>query len=180
MDLLLGTERGSETEDVKFLQSISERGSAFGSPSIFVYTLATASPAEVALALGLRGALATLTAGSVSGLSAVVAGARHVAHGRSQACLSGGIEVGGRAGPNAGEAEVAALFLLEPAAARCAWPTIAEAELGFEPEATAGTDSATTTLLALASACGAAQLEKTTEIAGHSREGHWARVRLRW
>jgi hypothetical protein len=186
-DLLLGTSKGSEGTDLDFLQSIQERGSGFGSPSTFVYTLATAAPAEVALALGLRRSLATLTAGTVSGLTAIVSAAKHVGQGRSPACIAGGMELSGqlrRLGPDAAEGEVAALFLLEPSTSSGRWPHITEAHLGYDSAGTgrAGSppDSATTTMLAVASACAGPRGSKPSEITGRSPEGHWARFCLQW
>jgi len=182
-DLLLGTVKGSEAADRDFLQSVQERGNGFGSPSTFVYTLSTAAPAEVALALGLHGSLATLTAGSISGLSAVVRAAKHVGQGRSRACITGGVELPGRGQPTVlgdSEGEIAALFLLEPSAEASGRPTISDAELGFDPEALDRSDSPTATLLALASACAEPRAIGPVEIAGRSREGHWARLSVRW
>jgi Beta-ketoacyl synthase, N-terminal domain len=180
-DLLLGTAAGSAAADLDFLDGLQERGSGFGSPSTFVYTLATAAPAEVALALGLRGSLATLSAGSISGLCAVVRATTHVSQGRSRACITGGFELGGlRTRAVEGEGDVAVLFLLEASEHPTRWTKVSNAELGFDPDAAAvvgALDSPLNSLLALASAC--ADLERPTpiEIAGRSREGYWARIR---
>jgi Beta-ketoacyl synthase, N-terminal domain len=185
-DLLLGTAKGSEAADKDFLQGLHERGSGFGSPSSFVYTLATAAPAEVALALGLRSSLSTLTAANVSGLSAVVMATRHVSQGRSRACLTGGMELAGPSAPTPlgdAEGEIAALFLLEASLQPTKWPSLSDAELGFDPDASPGTlgplDSASKSLLALASACAKPRGKTPVEIAGGSHEGHWARLSVR-
>jgi hypothetical protein len=185
-DLLLGTAKGSEAADMAFLRELRERGSGFGSPSTFVYTLSTAAPAEVAIALGLRSSLATVTSGSTSGLSAVVRATRHVSRGDSRACITGGMEISAPAHQAAEElaGEVAALFLLESSMPPTPWPRLGDAELGFEPTAAAsvasGPDSATSTLLALASACAERRETSAIEIAGRSREGHWARLCVQW
>src|SRR5262249_57872861 len=92
VDLKLGTRAGSSEIDFAFLQSLAERGDAFGSPSLFAYTLSTAAGGEVSLALGVRGALSTVSSGEVSGLAAVGAGAASVASGRSGACLCGALD----------------------------------------------------------------------------------------
>jgi hypothetical protein len=182
-DLLIGTALGSAEADADFVQGLADRGSGFGSPSTFVYTLPTAGPAEVALALGLRGALATLAAGSISGLFAVARAVRHVGQGRSHACIAGGIELGGqgRSDLSHAEGEVAALFLLEPAAAPTQWPRLSDAAVGFDPQAStrggASMDSPMVTLAALAAACADAEKQASVEIAGRSQEGYWARVR---
>jgi hypothetical protein len=184
-DVLLGTATGSEAADRDFLKGVEDRGSGFGSPSTFVYTLATAAPAEVALALGLRGTLATLTAGSISGLTALVSAANHVGKGRSRACIAGGVELPGtRLGLGDAEGELAALFLLEPSATAGHWPSITGAELGFDPERPSNLGepfaSATTTLLRMASACADPRAATPIEISGRSPEGHWARFHLQW
>ena len=186
-DLLLGTATGSAAADGEFLRDLRERGSGFGSPSTFVYTLSTAAPAEVAIALGLRGSLATLTAGGVSGLSAVVRAARRVGRGESRACITGGVELAGPLHRQPSEEplrEVAALFLLEASTFPSAWPRLSDAELGFEPVANvgdaAGGDCATDSLLALATACVERREPHLVEVSAHSREGHWARLRVQW
>jgi Beta-ketoacyl synthase, N-terminal domain len=185
-DLLLGTARGSEAVDRDFLHGLQQRGSGFGSPSSFVYTLATAAPAEVALALGLRSSLATLSAGDVSGLSAVAMAAKRVSQGRSRACLTGGVELAGprfQAVSGDAESEIAALFLLEASAEQTRWPVLGDAELGFDPDIEAGAaprwDAASTSLLALASACAEPTRRAPIAIAGRSHEGHWARFSVR-
>lgn len=187
-DLLLGTARASAAADSEFLRDLRERGSGFGSPSTFVYTLSTAASAEVAIALGLRGSLATLTAGGISGLSAVVRAARRVGRGMSAACITGGVELAGAAQPTTASeepsGEVAALFLLESSPLPSTWPTLSEAELGFEPGVPMDDeddgDRATETLLAFATACVQSNGANPLEVQARSREGHWARLRLQW
>ncbi len=186
-DLLLGTAKASEAADMDFLRDLRERGSGFGSPSTFVYTLSTAAPAEVAIALGLRGSLATLTAGSISGLSAVARAARRVSRGESRACITGGVELvqpGYQVVAEKPTGEVAALFLLESSQHPTQWPRLGEPELGFEPGASAsdagGLSSATETLMALASACSERVEASSLEIAGRSPDGHWARLHVQW
>jgi hypothetical protein len=185
-DCLLGTSRGSEAADLDFLRDLRERGSGFGSPSTFVYTLSTAAPAEVAIALGLRASLATVSAGSVSGLSAIVRAAAHVSRGDAAACITGGVELGSTGAVEGDESrsEVAALFLLEPSSEGTDWPTLAAAQLGFEPVATASAvrdaDSAMSTLVGLASACVGRKETSPIQIEGHSAEGHWARLCVQW
>jgi hypothetical protein len=183
-DLLIGTALGSAEADADFVHGLANRGSGFGSPSTFVYTLPTAAPAEAALALGLRGALATFAAGSISGLFAIARAVSHVGQGRSHACIAGGIELGGtrRGAVSQGEGEVAALFLLEPAAPGAPWAHLSDAAFGFDPQASALGDlplaSPMRTLLALARACGDTMKQAPVDIAAHSQEGYWARVRI--
>jgi hypothetical protein len=181
MDLLLGTALGSAEADSEFVRGLVERGSGLGSPSTFVYTLPTAAPAEVALALGLRGALATVSAGSVSGLFAVARAVTHVGQGRASACLTGGFELGLPVGslPGHPPGELMALFLLEPGTSSSDGPLLSEPALGFDSEwaapGAAPVDSAST-LLALAAACADVEKRTAVEIAGRSLEGYWAHV----
>ncbi len=128
VDLKLGTRTGSEEVDLAFLQSLAERGDGFGSPSLFAYTLSTAPGGEVSLAVGLRGALSTVSSGEVSGLTALVTGAAAVTSGRSEACLCGAMDVSGS------ESDVIALFLLEPAQPYLHAPRLVGWKLSFDPE----------------------------------------------
>lgn len=128
VDLKLGTGAGSREIDLAFLQSLAERGNAFGSPSLFAYTLSTSAGGEVSLALGLRGAVCTLSTGEVSGLTALVTGAASVTSGRSEACLCGAMDVSGS------ESDVIALFLLEPALPYLCAPQLVGWKLSFDPE----------------------------------------------
>lgn len=167
VDLKLGTRTGSREVDLLFLQSLAERGDAFGSPSLFAYTLSTAAGGEVSLALGLRGALSTVSSGEVSGLTALVTGAASVTSGRSEACLCGAMEV------SDSESDVIALFLLEPALPYLHAPRLVGWKLSFDPEAV--TDSrrdslrSTTERLALALAHG-----ESAEIGASCPGGHAA------
>jgi len=166
--LLLGTQSGSAAADREFHQGLAQRGVAFGSPSTFVYTLPTAGPAEVSLALGLRGALATLSAGSVSALTAVARAAAQVAAGRAQACLCGGVELS-----SPGEGDLIGLFLLEPAQAPAPWPRLRAPELGFGQGAASGGEG----LVALARTLVKARAGGAPEaVAGYSPDGHWVRL----
>jgi len=180
-DLLLGTAKGSSEADIEFAKGLLERGHGLGSPSTFVYTLPTAAPAEVALALGLRGALATITAGTVSGLLAVARAANHVAQGRARACITGGIELGGWSSPSgAKEGEFVALLLLESSENKKLWPNVSSAELGFSHDDSGNavaSSSPMTTLLSLVSACAERGSQTPFEVSGRSSEGYWARVR---
>lgn len=128
LDLRLGTAIGSRTVDLEFQETLHQRGAAFGSPSTFAYTLSTAPLGEVAVSLGLRGALSTVSCGRASGLVSIVTAAAGVAAGRSAACVCGGFEVSGT------ESDMIALFLLEPA-----WPTgrrprLTDWGISFEPD----------------------------------------------
>jgi hypothetical protein len=129
VDLRLGTVAGSRAFDLEFLAGLAERGDAFGSPSTFAYTLSTSVCGEVSLALGLRGALSTVSSGGVSGLAALVIGAAQVADGRCEACICGGMDVSGS------NSDLIALFLLE-ARAGAQLPRLIRWELAFDPDAT--------------------------------------------
>lgn len=184
VELVLGTVAGSAAADLEFTEGLQQRGVAFGSPSTFVYTLPTAAPGEVALALGVRGALSTVGAGSMSGLAAVARAAAQVASGRARACLCGGMELASvgsrRASSSAGQEQVA-LFLLEAAEAQSPWPRLQDWEAGFAPEGTSlpVTPLPSEPLLGLARAVlHARQQPAPREISGASPEGHWARLRV--
>ena len=167
VDLKVGTRTGSTEVDLAFLRSLAERGDAFGSPSLFAYTLSTAAGGEVSLALGLRGALSTVSSGEVGGLTALVTGAASVTSGRSEACLCGGMDVSGS------ESDVIALFLLEPALPHLHAPRLVGWKLSFDRAALTDSrrDSLRTTMerLALALAHG-----ESAEIGASCPGGHSA------
>ncbi len=166
IDLRLGTVAGSKAVDLEFLEGLRERGDAFGSPSTFAYTLSTAAGGEVSLALGLRGALSTVSSGAVSGLAAIVTGAAQVAAGRSEACICGGMEVSGS------DSDLLALFLLEAAPSTIRFPRLIRWAVSFDPEAThnsrPGTSSSKLESLAVALAEGASVDVRASCPDGHS------------
>jgi len=167
VDLKVGTRTGSAEVDLAFLQSLAQRGDAFGSPSLFAYTLSTAAGGEVSLALGLRGALSTVSCGEVSGLAALVTGAAAVASGRSEACLCGAMDVSGS------DSDAIALFLLEASRPGLAAPRLVGWNLSFDSEAMTGptSDSVRSTMerLAVALATG-----ESAEIGASASGGHSA------
>lgn len=186
VSLLLGTLSGSIAADFEFWTGTQKRGAAFGSPSTFVYTLPTAPLAEIALALGVRGSIATVTAGAISGIASIARSAAQVASGRARACICGGVEfscVGNREPGTLVEREVIALFLVEADAGRVQWPMIRDWQSGFSPEngpAHPVSDRPPlSTLTAFASAA-----VKLRNCSGHedlfssSSDGHWARITL--
>jgi hypothetical protein len=183
VELLLGTASGCAAADLDFLEGLKARGAGFGSASTFVYTLATAAPAEVALALGLHGALTTVTAGNISGLVSVARAAAHVAAGRSRAGNCGGMEfshLGSRRASGASEQDFLALFLLEAAPAKSPWPMLQGWEVGFtSPPPATPPSSPLASLLALASATARTRAAGAPEeVSGSSAEGHRARLSL--
>ena len=111
LGVAVGTSSGCAGPDREFQQELEAKGAAFGSPSLFVYTLPTAPLGEVSLALGARGPLVSVNAGSASGLQAVAIAAREVDAGRADAMVCGLFELG------VGRDQVA-LFLVERAAGR--------------------------------------------------------------
>jgi hypothetical protein len=179
LDLLLGTETGCSTADLDFLDGLQRRGPGFGSPSVFVYTLATSAPAEVSLALGLRGAVATLTAGGVSGVASVARAAARISAGRSRACICGGMEYsssGPRRASGQCAQDIVALFLLEAAPERTSSPTLLQWGVGFAPQSPPSTP---TPLLSLAMAVARAATSSAPEaLACSSPDGHWARLTI--
>jgi hypothetical protein len=127
IDVRLGTVHGSLVSDREFLRSLAERGYALGSPSTFVQTLSTAVLSELSIALGLHGAVSTISGGDVAGLLAVAQSARLVALGRSAAILCGAIDASG------GDADVVALFLLEESRGHTTAPRLVQWTVGFDP-----------------------------------------------
>ena len=166
IDLRLGTRTGSEEIDLAFRRSLADRGDAFGSPSLFAYTLSTAAGGEVSLALGLRGALSTVSCGEVSGLAALVTGAAAVASGRSEACLCGAMDVSGS------DSDAIALFLLEASRPGLAAPRLVGWNLSFDSEAMTGptSDSVRSTMerLAVSLATGESAAIGASSSGGHS------------
>lgn len=160
VDILLGTEAGSSAVDIEFQEGLDTRGAPFGSPSTFVYTLATAAPAELSIALGMRCALSTVTAGASSGLLSLVRGAARIASGRSRACLCGELEMGHRVGTR----ERISLFLLEADAGR----RLERFESGF-----GGHVGGSATLESLAFATARHTVFEAGEV-----DGSWARLEL--
>src|SRR5262249_1183841 len=127
----------------------------------------TAAGGEVSLALGLRGALSTVSTGEVSGLTALVTGAASVSSGRSEACLCGAMDVSGS------ESDVIALFLLEPAQPYLQPPRLVGWKLSFDPEAVTDStgDSVRSTMERLA---GALANGESAEIQASCPGGHSA------
>ncbi len=186
VDLLLGTLTGSAAADFEFYSGVQIRGTAFGSPSTFVYTLPTAALAEIALALGVRGALATLTAGSISGIASIARSASRISTGRARACICGGVEfarTGSRRASGSAGQDVIALFLVEAGRASMRWPVIRDWQVGFAPPNPPfhrfSSMSPLSTLTALASA--AVRLGASSgveEVFGSSSDGQWAKITL--
>src|SRR5215831_4438626 len=187
VDLLLGTLTGSTAADFEFWSGIQSRGAAFGSPSTFVYTLPSAALAEIALALGVQGSLATLTAGTISGIASVARSASRVSAGRARACICGGVEfarVDNHRASALVEHDAIALFLIEAGSASMRWPVLRDWQSGFEPNRGEPSPrisgvSPLSTLTALASA--AVRLGDSfgvEEVFGSSFDGHWTRIIL--
>jgi 3-oxoacyl-(acyl-carrier-protein) synthase len=95
--IILGTSAGSAVSDEAFRQSVRDRGAAFGSPSLFVYTLSTAALAEMSIALRLGGPVVTVSAGAASVGEALASAWRQVRSGRLQTCIAGSFELGTKA-----------------------------------------------------------------------------------
>jgi hypothetical protein len=114
--ICLGSASGSAAADADFAAGLAERGEGFGSPATFVYTLPTTVLGEVAIALGLRGEIAAVSAGNASGLSAIATAASWVQDGHARVCLGGGVEIaasGSRRAFAVGGVDSIVLFLIE-------------------------------------------------------------------
>jgi len=187
VDLLLGTLTGSTAADFEFWSGIQSRGAAFGSPSTFVYTLPSAALAEIALALGVRGSVATLTAGTISGIASVARSASRISTGRGRACICGGVEfarVDNHRASGLFEQDAIALFLVEARSASMRWPVLRDWQSGFAPDqgqpsprvADMSPLSTLSTLASVAVRLGASL--GVEEVFGSSFDGHWARITL--
>jgi hypothetical protein len=181
LEIRVGTSRGSAAADRNFLRGVEERGSGFGSPSQFVYTLSTAAPAEAALAFGLRGGLSTVAAGTASGLTAVVGAVSRIEAGQAPACLCGGAEF------DQGLDHLA-LFLLEradpadPLLQHCV--ALTDGQTGWAPAAEPSHTTAEKIepLLRLAEALAAVEREEPPlaprSVYHRASQGHWASIRV--
>jgi len=187
VDLLLGTLTGSTAADFEFWSGIQNRGASFGSPSTFVYTLPTAALAEIALALGVRGSLATLTAGTISGIASIARSASRISTGRARACICGGVEFARAVNHRASglfEHDAIALFLVEARSPSMHWPVLRDWQTGFapnggEPSPRVSGISPLSTLTTLASeAVRLGASSGVEEVFGSSFDGHWARITL--
>ncbi|MGQ0505778.1 MAG: hypothetical protein ACT4TC_10705 [Myxococcaceae bacterium] len=115
MGLALGTVSGCAAADLAFFEQCQDRGVALGSPSTFVYTLPTAGLGEMAIALGIRGGLETVTASNK--LAAVEDAFAKVARGTWNSALCGTYELPRTVEGKQGFADLPehlALFLVEP------------------------------------------------------------------
>lgn len=176
MALLVGGEAGCAAADLDFFTGVKERGAAFGSPSVFVYTLTSAAPGEVSIAAAARGPLLTVSAGAASAATALAMAAAGVASGRYPSCLCGALEAatfGKRRAFGEGRGDELALFLLEPADAahRAVRLDSWRAGFGRPPEgAAAFTGSAIAGELA--------RLKGKRRIFAAAPEGFWAELEL--
>jgi hypothetical protein len=166
--LAIGSVAGCAAADVDFLAGLDGRGLSFGSPATFVYTLPTAPPGEVSIALGLKGPLFTVSAGQGSGLSAVVIAAAQVAAGRCDACLCGRLEVNP---PGATAGDSVSLFLLERGEG---WPRLSAWREGFGT-APFGPAASGEPLHALARAAADSKAGESL-VTSVSPEGYWVSV----
>ncbi len=174
--ICVGSMSGCAIADTEFADALLKRGDAFGSPSTFVYTLPTTVLGEIAIALGIRGEIASISAGEASGLSAVAVAAANVASGRLDACLCGGIEIS-TAGAHRVFAREArdsiAFFLLEPVEGTGAPLRTWRTGFGAPPPGGAWPgDLGNGPLLELASAVG----NREGLLASVAPEGFWATV----
>lgn len=87
--LIVGTVVGSAAADFDFFTSVKVRGPTHGSPQAFVYTLPTAMLAEASRALGLKGPVASVSAGVDSEAQALVEAEAAIRRGRAEAMLVG-------------------------------------------------------------------------------------------
>jgi 3-oxoacyl-(acyl-carrier-protein) synthase len=159
LGLVVGTSAGCLEPDLDFQAELSKKGAGFGGPSLFVYTLPTAPPGELSVALNARGPLVALDSGRCSALTAVGIAAREVDAGRAEAMICVAMELGV---PD----ELLALFLVEKSGR-----TVDGWKNGFGEGGPQGADGALE--LATALAGGAGRVFSATDALGF-----WAQVRV--
>lgn len=94
LGLVVGTSAGCREPDLEFQAELSKKGAGFGGPSLFVYTLPTAPPGELSVALDAKGPLVAIDSGACSALTALGIAAREVDAGRADAMLCVAMELG--------------------------------------------------------------------------------------
>jgi 3-oxoacyl-(acyl-carrier-protein) synthase len=159
LGLVNATSAGCREPDVEFQAELEKKGAGFGGPSLFVYTLPTAPPGELSVALDAKGPLVAIDSGRCSALTGVGLAAREVNAGRADAMLVCCMELGV---PD----EQLAMFLVEKnGRALDDWKN------GFGEGAPQGNDGALE--LAAALAAGQGRVFTATDT-----QGFWSQVRL--
>lgn len=158
LGIVLGTQGGCALADREFQSELETKGWPLGGPSLFVYTLPTASTGELSLALEATGPMLTLNAGTASGLSAVIRAVEWVQAGRAPAVLAISAEMGVAD-------EHVALFLVEGGPRRKL-----VGQVGFG-EGASGNHSALDLAAALSRSEG-------SELRNCDERGYWASLRL--
>jgi hypothetical protein len=159
LGLVCATSAGCREPDVDFQAELVKKGVGFGGPSLFVYTLPTAPPGELSVALDAKGPLVSIDSGTCSAITGVGLAAREVNAGRADAMLVCAMELGV---PD----EWMALFLVEKSGR-----AIDDWKNGFGDGAPQGSDGA----MELAAALAAGQGRVFTS---NDAQGFWAQVRL--
>jgi hypothetical protein len=159
LGLVVGTAAGCLEADLDFQAELQKKGAGFGGPSLFVYTLPTAPPGELSVALNAKGPLVALDSGQCSALTALGVAAREVDAGRAEAMLCVAMELGV---PN----ELLSIFLVEKSGRPIdGWKN------GFGEGGPQGADGALEVAAALAS--GAGRIFSAADALGF-----WAQVRV--
>jgi 3-oxoacyl-(acyl-carrier-protein) synthase len=159
LGLVVGTSAGCREPDVEFQAELQKKGAGFGGPSLFVYTLPTAPPGELSVALDAKGPLVALDSGRCSALTALGTAAREVDAGRAEAMLCVCMELGV---PD----EHLALFLVEKTGR-----AISEWKSGFGEGGPQGGDGALELAAALAGNAGRV-------FTASDALGFWSQVRV--
>ncbi len=159
LGLVVGTSAGCREPDVEFQAELQKKGAGFGGPSLFVYTLPTAPPGELSVALDARGPLLALDSGRCSALTALGMAAREVDAGRAEAMLCVSMELGV-------PEEHLAVFLVEKSGR-----VIDGWKNGFGEGGVQGQDSAVEVAQALASGSGRV-------FSASDALGFWSQVRV--
>lgn len=159
LGIVVGTAAGCREPDVEFQAELNKKGAGFGGPSLFVYTLPTAPPGELSVALDARGPLVALDSGRCSALTALGTAAREVDAGRAEAMLCVCMELGV-------PEEHLALFLVEQTGR-----AVGDWKSGFGEGGPMGSDGALEIASALATGAGRV-------FTASDALGFWSQVRV--
>lgn len=91
--IVLGSVTGCLLTDINYFKTTEREKGRYASPSLFRYTLPNIAVAEICIAFQIKGTNIFVSAGEVSGLTAIVQAAELVQGGRVNLCLAGGVDI---------------------------------------------------------------------------------------
>jgi hypothetical protein len=89
----LGSFGGCLLTDMHYLETAIPEAGKNASPNLFRCVVPSIPIGEICIAFGIKGANTFITAGEVSGLTAIVQGAEWIAHGILSNCMVGGMDI---------------------------------------------------------------------------------------